>query len=76
MRQFSELASVATGIGMAFVSTIYGLALANLLLLPAANRIRAAGLSGGFDLFVRPDIGLGHFHLHFFPGNLTLMPLG
>jgi chemotaxis protein MotA len=41
MRQFSDLASVATGIGMAFVSTIYGLALANLLLLPAANRMRA-----------------------------------
>ncbi|HZU24195.1 MAG TPA: MotA/TolQ/ExbB proton channel family protein [Bryobacteraceae bacterium] len=41
MRQFSDLASVASGIGMAFVSTIYGLALANLLLLPAANRIRA-----------------------------------
>lgn len=41
MHRFSELSSVAAGIGMAFVSTIYGLALANLLLLPAANRIRA-----------------------------------
>lgn len=41
MRQFSDLQSVGAGIGMAFVSTIYGLALANLILLPAANRIRA-----------------------------------
>lgn len=41
LRQFSNLASVASGVGTAFVSTIYGLALANLVLLPAANRIRA-----------------------------------
>lgn len=41
MRQFSNLQSVGYGIGTAFVSTIYGLALANLLLLPAAHRIRA-----------------------------------
>ena len=41
LRQFSNLQSVGYGIGTAFVSTIYGLALANLLLLPAAHRIRA-----------------------------------
>ena len=41
MRHFSNLQSVGFGIGTAFVSTIYGLALANLLLLPAAHRIRA-----------------------------------
>ena len=41
LRQFSNLQSVGTGIGTAFVSTTYGLALANLLLLPAAHRIRA-----------------------------------
>ena len=41
LRQFSNLSSVAAGIGAAFVSTIYGLALANLVLLPAAYRIRA-----------------------------------
>jgi chemotaxis protein MotA len=41
LRQFSSLTGVAGGIGTAFVSTIYGLALANLLLLPAAHRIRA-----------------------------------
>lgn len=41
LRQFSNLAAVGAGIGTAFVSTIYGLALANLLLLPAAHRIRA-----------------------------------
>lgn len=41
LRQFSNLSSVATGLGTAFVSTIYGLGLANLLLLPMAHRIRA-----------------------------------
>jgi chemotaxis protein MotA len=41
LRQFSNLPSVGYGIGTAFVSTIYGLALANLLLLPLAHRIRA-----------------------------------
>lgn len=41
LRQFSNLSSVGYGIGTAFVSTIYGLALANLLLLPVAHRIRA-----------------------------------
>jgi len=42
LRQFSNVTSVAFGIGIAFVSTIYGLALANLVLLPAASRIRAS----------------------------------
>lgn len=41
LRQFSTPSSVAYGVGTAFVSTIYGLALANLALLPAAHRIRA-----------------------------------
>ena len=40
LRQFSSVQSVY-GVGMAFVSTLYGLGLANLLLLPAAHRIRA-----------------------------------
>ena len=40
-RQFSNLSSVVNGVGTAFVSTIYGLVLANVLLLPAAQRIRA-----------------------------------
>jgi chemotaxis protein MotA len=40
LRQFSSAQSVY-GVGMAFVSTLYGLGLANLLLLPAAHRIRA-----------------------------------
>ena len=40
LRQFSNMNSVAFGIGTAFVSTMYGLALANLFLLPAAHRIR------------------------------------
>ena len=41
LRGFSNLSSVGYGIGTAFVSTIYGLALANLFLLPLAHRIRA-----------------------------------
>ena len=41
LRSFSNLQTVGHGIGIAFVSTIYGLALANLILLPAAHRIRA-----------------------------------
>jgi len=41
LRQFSNLQSVGYGIGTAFVSTIYGLVLANFVLLPAAHRIRA-----------------------------------
>jgi chemotaxis protein MotA len=41
LRQFSDMNSVAAGVGTAFVSTMYGLALANLILLPVAHRIRA-----------------------------------
>jgi chemotaxis protein MotA len=41
LRHFANLQSVGYGIATAFISTIYGLAIANLLLLPAANRIRA-----------------------------------
>jgi len=41
-RHFSDLGAVASGVGTAFVSTMYGLALANLLFLPAAHRIRAS----------------------------------
>jgi chemotaxis protein MotA len=41
MRQFSNIQAVGFGIGTAFVSTIYGLALSNLILLPTAHRIRA-----------------------------------
>jgi len=41
LRQFSNVQAVGAGIGMAFVSTLYGLALANLFLLPLAYRIRA-----------------------------------
>lgn len=41
LRQFSNVQSVGYGIGTAFVSTIYGLALANFVLLPAGQRIRA-----------------------------------
>jgi len=40
LRHFSDLASVSVSVGTAFVSTFYGLALANLVLLPAAHRMR------------------------------------
>jgi len=42
LRRFSDLGAVAGGVGMAFASTLYGIGLANLLLLPLAHRIRAA----------------------------------
>ena len=41
LHQFTDVPSVAGGMAVAFVSTLYGLALANLVLLPFANRIRA-----------------------------------
>jgi chemotaxis protein MotA len=46
MREFTNMAAVASGVGTAFVSTLYGLGLANLLLLPLAQRIRAHGAVG------------------------------
>jgi chemotaxis protein MotA len=49
LRQFSSLSTIASGVGAAFTSTIYGLALANLALLPAAHRIRARAAET-FDL--------------------------
>lgn len=49
LRQFSSLSAIAYGVGAAFTSTIYGLALANLVLLPVAHRIRARA-SEVFDL--------------------------
>ena len=44
LRQFSTIATIGSGVAVAFTSTIYGLAFANLLLLPAAYRIRARAL--------------------------------
>jgi len=41
LRQFSNIATIASGVSVAFTSTIYGLALANLVLLPVAHRVRA-----------------------------------
>ena len=41
LRHFSNMQAVGAGIGTAFISTIYGLTLANLILLPAAHRIRS-----------------------------------
>jgi chemotaxis protein MotA len=49
LREFSNMNSVAIGIGTAFVSTMYGLTLANLVLLPAAHRIRA-NVAEGFEV--------------------------
>jgi chemotaxis protein MotA len=43
LRHFSDLGTVSASVGTAFISTLYGLALANLVLLPAAHRIRSAG---------------------------------
>ena len=41
LKHFSDLKMIGPGIGAAFVSTIYGLAAANFLLLPLAHRIHA-----------------------------------
>jgi len=41
MHHFSDFGSVGSGIGTAFVSTIYGLVLANLVLLPISHRMRS-----------------------------------
>ncbi len=43
MKHLGEMAVVGHGIAAAFVSTVYGLALANLVLLPMAGRMRASG---------------------------------
>lgn len=48
LRRFSDLSAVAGGVGTAFASTLYGIGLANLLLLPLAHRIRAA-VAGGIE---------------------------
>jgi chemotaxis protein MotA len=68
LQRFSEPSTIAMGIGTAFVSTIYGLALANLVLLPAACRIRVSVaeefeleemmLEGGLGLFDGPHPAL------------------
>lgn len=41
MKQLDNLEEVGHGIAVAFVATIYGVGLANLLLLPAASKLRA-----------------------------------
>ncbi len=41
MRHLAEPAELGPGIAVAFVATIYGVALANLFLLPIANKLRA-----------------------------------
>ena len=41
MKHLTEMTAVGHGIAAAFVSTVYGLALANLVLLPIAGRLRA-----------------------------------
>ncbi|RMG35978.1 MAG: flagellar motor protein [Gammaproteobacteria bacterium] len=41
MQNLAEPAMLGSGIATAFVATIYGVGLANLLLLPAANKLRA-----------------------------------
>ena len=41
LKHFTDIRSIGPGIGAAFVSTIYGLAVANFMLLPLAHRIQA-----------------------------------
>lgn len=42
MKQLGNIEEVGRGIAVAFVATVYGVGIANLLLLPAANKLRAA----------------------------------
>lgn len=42
MKHLDQISMVGHGIAQAFVSTVYGLALANLILLPIAGRLRAS----------------------------------
>jgi len=41
MKNLSDIDKVGHGIAVSFVATVYGVALANILLLPAANKIKA-----------------------------------
>jgi chemotaxis protein MotA len=41
MKNLADINAVGHGIAVAFVATVYGVALANLLLLPAANKIKS-----------------------------------
>jgi len=41
MKQLDDIGQVGRGVAVAFVATIYGVGLANLVLLPAASRIRS-----------------------------------
>jgi chemotaxis protein MotA len=42
MENLSEPSKLGSGIAVAFVATIYGVGLANLLFLPVANKLKAA----------------------------------
>jgi chemotaxis protein MotA len=42
MKHISDIGEAAAGIGAAFVATVYGVLLANLVLLPIASKIRAS----------------------------------
>ena len=44
--------------------------------LGAAYGVRAAGFPGGFNLFLRPDVGLGLLQVHLGAGHPALMLFG
>jgi chemotaxis protein MotA len=46
MKNLSDIDKVGHGIAVSFVATVYGVAVANLFLLPAANKIRARAQDG------------------------------
>jgi chemotaxis protein MotA len=43
MKNLADIDAVGHGIAVAFVATVYGVAFANLLFLPAGNKIKARG---------------------------------
>jgi chemotaxis protein MotA len=60
MKHLESLSEVGHGIAVAFVATVYGVGLANLILLPVANRIRIRSLrTCGFrELIVEGLLGI------------------
>ena len=47
MKHLENIEEVGRGIAVAFVATVYGVAVANLFFLPAANKLKARIQQGG-----------------------------
>ena len=60
MKNLSDIDKVGHGIAVSFVATVYGVGLSNLLLLPAANKIkvRAREETGRYEMILEGIIGI------------------